>query len=1688
MTIGTSSTGSRNSSRSTRNAKYSTSKVRSNQYGSGITGGNSTTGDQPLCGLPGGSKSEIKHRFEITKKLGSGTYGKVSLAYDHKTEREVAVKLIKKSAIENKQDLVRIRREIRIMSALKHPNIIQIFEVFENRDKIILVMEYASGGELYDYVSTFGSLPEPEARRIFRQITSAILYCHKHKVAHRDLKLENILLDADNNAKIADFGLSNYFSDKTLLNTFCGSPLYASPEIINGTPYRGPEVDCWSLGILLYTLVYGSMPFDGRDFNRMVRQIRRGAYFEPDTPSTASMLIRNMLRVNPERRADIDEIASHWWLNLDENMPVIQELPENQIIDHTPLTDRAETMVVQDLADESDVFMDFGHLSPSTRLKIEEFRRRRKEAEEYVENSPIKPPKARKTDGTELPTLTAAEKSLRYDPRLNKEKKQEGTSVEEPDSYYEPLERLKRLESRLQGKDNQASVNKENRRFKQPSMGNVSGSNNSTSRMKIKNERLSPEQPDDPVTSNSKISEISTAKSIEMAKPSFVSLDSESSNTAAKSPKKQSVETWKLETDLLNMLMNQVLEQMEKGPVSMTLVARIKAHPLYDSRPMVKELLESIIAAQPPSVQKQASKLIQQQSQELIKRQTAGTAGAAIAAAVAVGGAAVGITGRRNSKAYEMIAPGSPVKGDDKRKYQPIGTNQRNGQAKNFGERPWHSVEVGFDPDEDVEHTGGTPKTFSHNDELTEETVPETSFEDATDEEIVLEGVIKQSKAKSEGHEEVDELKESEECDDEDDEEVEESDSEIDELGKEVEQIEDEENGSYRTAVSEENLGDSGENNPPPDPHMKTIPPQFVDAFDRGLAKRQSKGKYQHSKVELYGRGVSTECESPTLPHRRIGGPQPPIERSLFLFDKAKKYIMTYPKPIDDSADDIPGRLGKKVVKNWLRTQDPDVIISGSEGAAADISSRVCSVPPRSPPNVMKSEDEASESESDEDEDDDEDEDESGESDFESSEQSETNKITSQKPAEIEKQQAKSVELEPNAMKDDIKYQIKSKGKEECSKKDVSLTRKLSKPTKLSNRLLAVPSHDTFVHCHNWDRRRRNRTIDVSENILKSIVDHRDEVTPGRFAGGHAFATINDSTGSSWTRTSGTPNRPISPGLALADHTLFQIDPFYAHNKFLKEANDRDFGYSGYPNSTVHGQNSRYIDDFRRTVDKDAVSPTRLNLGANHNLYLSRDDKRKSKSAHDLSPDRPDLYPGTTNANKLAPPGSSNINRYDNESSIPQSWALEPKRFYVYQTRAEREAEKNTAVSNLHPSSTYRTTGSSWYTGTSTGNHPISTYASDYKSRYDDNYPYRRNTTYDADTSIVSHRYRPSGRHVPSVLGDPTRRIYGRSNSMERNALRSEDGDYFGYRNFLTTAELNSGDKGEYSYVNFHDTSARGSTPHEPDHSKIPTRGILKNKQNTETDSRTSAELSSTGSGQGIVGGKDQASATSGVKHMFDRLKRHLSAEKSTSPGPNSISSPGLTYRNHFPSTKNLSIGETADHASSVRTFDESKVSKEESSKAAKKRSLFLALGRRRTTEMRLGPDGKITIGGLESEFKRPSSPIDKIKSLFRKSKESVSISPVSQPMSSNYAHLDYVNFPSSASGRYSLVDKVYGVYPSSHLTPAITREPFSPQYRKYTAAVTTPGSATTNYNRYSYTPGANDRMLRHWHEDPHIY
>ncbi|XP_029287145.1 NUAK family SNF1-like kinase 2 [Cottoperca gobio] len=280
-------------------------------------------------------KHNLKHRYEFMETLGKGTYGKVKKAKE-RSGRLVAIKSIRKDKIKDEQDLIHIRREIEIMSSLCHPHIITIYEVFENKDKIVIVMEYASQGDLYDYICDKRNISEREARNFFRQIVSAVHYCHQNGIVHRDLKLENILLDGNGNVKIADFGLSNLYHADEFLQTFCGSPLYASPEIVNGRPYHGPEVDTWSLGVLLYTMVHGTMPFDGNNHKALVQQISTGNYRKPSNPSDACGLIRWMLMVNPERRATIEEIAGHWWLNWGYQQPLLAETKSSPV-EQTPL-------------------------------------------------------------------------------------------------------------------------------------------------------------------------------------------------------------------------------------------------------------------------------------------------------------------------------------------------------------------------------------------------------------------------------------------------------------------------------------------------------------------------------------------------------------------------------------------------------------------------------------------------------------------------------------------------------------------------------------------------------------------------------------------------------------------------------------------------------------------------------------------------------------------------------------------------------------------------------------------------------------------------------------------------------------------------------------------------------------------------------------------------------------------------------------------------------------------------------------------------------------------------------------------------------------------------------------------------------------------------------------------------------
>jgi len=258
-------------------------------------------------------RHSVKSRYEFLQTLGKGTYGKVRLARQRETNQYVAIKSIRKDKV-GQLNMTHIRREMEILSQISHPNIIKIYEVFENQDKIVIVMEYASGGELYDFITKHKNLNELQAKHFFSQIVSALRYCHKQGIVHRDLKLENILLDRNGQIKIADFGLSNRFTTTSKLTTFCGSPLYASPEIVSGTPYTGPEVDSWSLGVLLYALVYGTMPFDGSNYSLLSRKITQGDYLKQPVQSNAHSLIDWLLQVNPSKRATIDQVYHHKWL------------------------------------------------------------------------------------------------------------------------------------------------------------------------------------------------------------------------------------------------------------------------------------------------------------------------------------------------------------------------------------------------------------------------------------------------------------------------------------------------------------------------------------------------------------------------------------------------------------------------------------------------------------------------------------------------------------------------------------------------------------------------------------------------------------------------------------------------------------------------------------------------------------------------------------------------------------------------------------------------------------------------------------------------------------------------------------------------------------------------------------------------------------------------------------------------------------------------------------------------------------------------------------------------------------------------------------------------------------------------------------------------------------------------------
>lgn len=256
-------------------------------------------------------------RYEIGKQLGQGTFAKVFYARNLTTGLAVAIKMINKDKVMKVGLMEQIKREISIMRLVKHPNILQLYEVMASKSKIYFVLEYAKGGELFNKIAKGGKLSEDVARKYFQQLVSAVDFCHSRGVYHRDLKPENLLLDENENLKVSDFGLSALAESKRqdgLLHTTCGTPAYVAPEVLSRKGYDGAKADVWSCGVILFVLVAGYLPFHDTNLIEMYRKISRAEFRCPRFFSTELKdLLHKILVPDPSTRISISRIKRSAW-------------------------------------------------------------------------------------------------------------------------------------------------------------------------------------------------------------------------------------------------------------------------------------------------------------------------------------------------------------------------------------------------------------------------------------------------------------------------------------------------------------------------------------------------------------------------------------------------------------------------------------------------------------------------------------------------------------------------------------------------------------------------------------------------------------------------------------------------------------------------------------------------------------------------------------------------------------------------------------------------------------------------------------------------------------------------------------------------------------------------------------------------------------------------------------------------------------------------------------------------------------------------------------------------------------------------------------------------------------------------------------------------------------------------------
>ncbi|XP_039519079.1 serine/threonine-protein kinase BRSK2 isoform X2 [Pimephales promelas] len=259
--------------------------------------------------------------YRLEKTLGKGQTGLVKLGIHCVTCQKVAIKIVNREKL-SESVLMKVEREIAILKLIEHPHVLKLHDVYENKKYLYLVLEHVSGGELFDYLVKKGRLTPKEARKFFRQIISALDFCHSHSICHRDLKPENLLLDEKNNIRIADFGMASLQVGDSLLETSCGSPHYACPEVIRGEKYDGRKADVWSCGVILFALLVGALPFDDDNLRNLLEKVKLGVFHMPHfIPPDCQNLLRGMIEVEAGKRLPLELIQKHTWYIGGKNEP-----------------------------------------------------------------------------------------------------------------------------------------------------------------------------------------------------------------------------------------------------------------------------------------------------------------------------------------------------------------------------------------------------------------------------------------------------------------------------------------------------------------------------------------------------------------------------------------------------------------------------------------------------------------------------------------------------------------------------------------------------------------------------------------------------------------------------------------------------------------------------------------------------------------------------------------------------------------------------------------------------------------------------------------------------------------------------------------------------------------------------------------------------------------------------------------------------------------------------------------------------------------------------------------------------------------------------------------------------------------------------------------------------------------------